>query len=111
MNKVSYLEIKKGDTVLVVSGRDKGKKGKVMRTIPSERKIIVEGINMQTHFLRPTKDMPQGKITQREGPILVSKVLIICPHCHEPTRVGHKVLENGKSVRACKNCREVMDKI
>jgi len=105
------MKIKKNDTVLVITGKDKGKKGKVMRTIPSERRIIVEGINMQTHFLRPTQDMPQGKITQREGPILVSKVLIVCPHCHEPTRVGHKVLENGKSVRACKNCREVMDKI
>jgi large subunit ribosomal protein L24 len=105
------LEIKKGDTVVVISGKDKNKKGKVLRTIPEEAKVIVEGINMQTHFLRPTQDMPQGKITQREGPLDVSKVMLICPHCHEKTRVSHKVLEDGTSVRVCKNCHEVIDKV
>ncbi len=111
MENVKYLEIKKGDMVVVLSGNDKGKKGKVIRTIPSERKVVVEGINMQTHFLKPTKEMPQGKITQREGSIAVNKIMVVCPHCHEATRISHKILENGKSVRVCQNCHEVIDKI
>jgi large subunit ribosomal protein L24 len=106
-----YLEIKKGDTVVVIAGDDKGKKGKVLRTIPSECKVVIEGINMLTHFLKPTQGMPQGKITQREGPIAADKVMVVCPHCHENTRVSHKMLEKGKSVRVCKNCHEVIDKI
>ncbi|MCD6427919.1 MAG: 50S ribosomal protein L24 [Caldisericaceae bacterium] len=109
--KVKPLEIKKGDTVIVISGKDKGIKGKVIRTIPEKGMVVVEGVNMQTHFLRPTQDMPQGKITKREGPIYASKVQLICPHCHERTRIAHKILENGKSVRVCKNCHEVIDKI
>lgn len=110
MNNKS-LEIKKGDTVVVISGKDKNKRRKILRTIPEEAKVVVEGVNMQTHFLRPTRGMPQGKITQREGPLDISKVMLICPHCHEKTRVSHKVLEDGTSVRVCKNCHEVVDKI
>jgi len=105
------VELKKGDLVVVLSGSDKGKRGKVLRTLPSQGKVAVEGVNMQTNFLRPTQDMPQGKITKREAPIYASKVQLICPHCHERTRVAHKILENGKSVRVCKNCHEVIDKI
>lgn len=111
MNKVKYLDIKKGDLVVVIAGKEKGKQGKVLKTIPEEGKVIVEGINMQTHFLRPTQDMPQGKITKREGPIYAHKVMVICPHCHTKTRVSHKILEDGTSVRVCKNCHEVIDKI
>ncbi len=105
------LEIKKGDLVVVISGREKSKRGKILRAIPDKGKVIVEGVNMKTHFLRPTQDMPQGKITQREGPLNVSKVMLVCPHCHEKTRVSHKVLDDGTSVRVCKNCHEVVDKI
>jgi len=109
--QINYLNVKKGDTVVIVSGDDKGKKGKVLRTIPSGSKVVIEGVNMLTHFLKPTQEMPQGKITQRESPISVNKVMVICPHCHEATRIAHKLLENGKSVRVCKNCHEVIDKI
>lgn len=105
------IELKKGDLVIVISGKYKGKKGKVVRTVPSQGKVVVEGVNMQTNFLRPTQDMPQGKITKREAPLYASKVQLICPHCHERTRVAHKILENGKSVRVCTNCHEVIDKI
>jgi len=111
MNRVRYLDIRKGDLVVVCSGKDKGKQGKVLRTIPEEGKVIVEGVNMQTHFLRPTQDMPQGKITKREGPIFAHKVMLICPHCHIRTRISHKILEDGTSVRVCKNCHEVIDKV
>ena len=109
--KAKPLELKKGDMVIVISGKDKGIKGKITATIPEKGMVVVEGVNMQTHFLRPTQDMPQGKITKREGPIYASKVQLICPHCHERTRIAHKILENGKSVRVCMNCHEVIDKI
>ncbi|NIA10757.1 MAG: 50S ribosomal protein L24 [Nitrospiraceae bacterium] len=109
--KAKPLEIKKGDMVIIIAGKDKGLKGKIVRTLPGKGMVIVEGVNMQTHFLRPTQDMPQGKITKREGPVYGSKVQLICPHCHEKTRVAHKILENGKSVRVCRNCHEVIDKI
>jgi large subunit ribosomal protein L24 len=105
------LGIRKGDMVIVISGKDKKKRGKVLRTNADKNKVVVEGVNMQTHFLRPTQDMPQGKITQREGPIDASDVMLICPHCHEITRVAHKLLEDGTSVRACKNCHDIIDKI
>lgn len=111
MNKIKSLNIRKGDFVEVISGKDKGKQGKVIRTIPEEGRVIVEGVNMQTHFLKPTQDMPQGKITKREGPIYASKVMVICPHCHTKTRISHKILQDGTSVRVCKNCHEVIDKI
>lgn len=110
MKKLVHMEIRKGDTVFIISGDDKGKRGKVLRTIPSEGKIVVEGVNMQTHFLKPTKDMPQGKITRAEGPIPVNKIVLACPVCHERTKVSHKILEDGRSVRVCKNCHEVIDK-
>ncbi len=109
--KAKPLEIRKGDMVVVLSGKDKGLKGKVLKTVPEKGMLVVEGVNMQTHFLRPTQDMPQGKITKREGPFYANKVQLICPHCHERTRVAHKILENGKSVRVCRNCHEVIDKI
>ncbi len=109
--KTKYLDIKKGDTVVVIAGRDKGKTGKVMRTIPKEGKVVVENVNMQTRFLKPTQDMPQGKITKSEGPIYAHKVMVLCPHCHEKTRVSHKILEDGSLVRVCKNCNEIIDKV
>ncbi len=111
-NKVRpKIELKKGDIVIVLTGKDKGKKGKILRTIPDKGKVFVDGVNMQTNFLRPTRDMPQGKITRREAPLYVNKVQLVCPHCHEKTRIGHKILENGKSVRVCKNCHEIIDKV
>jgi len=107
---LKYLNIKKGDTVVVVSGKDKGNKGKVIKTIPTAGKVVVEGINMVFKSLRPTQEMPQGKIAKREAPILASKVMLICPSCHQPTKVAHRIIEGNKSVRACKVCNETIDK-
>lgn len=107
---VKYLNIRKGDTVVVISGKDKGNKGKVIKTIPTAGKIVVEGINMVSKNLRPTQDMPQGKIAKRESAILASKVMLICPSCHQPTRVAHRLVEGNKSIRSCRVCNETIDK-
>ncbi|MDO9100098.1 MAG: 50S ribosomal protein L24 [Caldisericota bacterium] len=107
---LKFLNIRKGDTVVVKSGKDKGNKGKVIKTIPGAGKIVVEGINMVSKAMRPTQQMPQGKIARREAPILASKVMVLCPNCHQPTRIAHRLIEGDKSVRACKVCSETIDK-
>ena len=100
MNKMS---IKKDDLVVVLSGKDKGKKGKVLGTVPSERKVVVEGCNMVTCHIRPRKQGEEGGILQKEAPIYACKVQKVCPKCNKPTRIGHKV-EGDKKVRICKKC-------
>ena len=97
------MNIKKGDTVVVLSGKDRGKQGKVLGTVPSERKVVVEGINMVTCHVKPRKQGEQGGIVKREAAIASCKVQVVCPKCSKATRVAHKI-ENGKSVRVCKHC-------
>ncbi|HAY98347.1 50S ribosomal protein L24 [Mesotoga sp. Brook.08.YT.4.2.5.1] len=103
--------VKREDIVMVISGKDRGKKGKVLKTIPSEKKIIVEGVNFTKKHQRPTNQYREGGIIERESPIYVSKVMVVCPNCNKPTRVAHKILENGEKVRACKKCGEIIDKV
>ena len=100
---MNNLKIKKNDKVVVLSGKDKGKTGKVLGTVPSERKVVVEGINMVTCHIKPRKQGEEGGIIQRETPIYASKVMLVCPKCGKPTRVGHTVID-GEKVRACKKC-------
>ena len=101
------LHVKKDDTVLVLSGDDKGKKGKVLAVSPKEGKVIVEGINMIKKHVKPRKAGDQGGIIEAEGAMYACKVQVICPACKQPTRIGHKKVtgENGKTrtVRVCKN--------
>ncbi|HHW54474.1 MAG: 50S ribosomal protein L24 [bacterium] len=104
------LKIKKGDTVLVLAGKDKGEKGKVLQVIPSKRRVIVEGVNLVKKHTRATPQMPQGGIVTMEAPIHVSNVMLVCTKCGKPTRTGAKVLADGKKVRVCKRCEEVIDK-
>lgn len=101
MNK---LHIRKDDTVVVLSGKDKGKKGKVLETSPKEQKVIVEGINMVTKHVKPRRQGETGGIVKAEGAMYAAKVMVVCPSCGKPTRVAHKVLENGTKKRACKKC-------
>lgn len=103
--------VKREDTVMVISGKDRGKKGKVLKTIPSEKKIIVEGVNFTKKHQRPTNQYREGGIIERESAIYVSKVMVVCPNCNKPTRVAHKILENGEKVRSCKKCGEIIDKV
>lgn len=97
------MNIKKGDTVVVLSGKDRGKQGKVLGTVPGDGKVVVEGINMVTCHVKPRKQGETGGIVKREAAIASSKVQVVCPKCNKGTRVAHKI-ENGKSVRVCKHC-------
>ena len=99
---MNSLKIKKNDTVVVLSGKDKGKQGKVLGTIPSEAKVVVEGINKVTCHIKPRKQGEEGGITQREAAIYASKVQVVCPKCGRPTRTGSKINAKGKKVRTCK---------
>ena len=100
---MNSLKIKKNDTVVVLSGKDKGKQGKVLGTIPSEAKVVVEGINMVTCHVKPRRQGEQGGIVKAEGAIYACKVMPVCPKCGKATRVGHSV-KDGKTVRVCRKC-------
>ena len=97
------MSVKKGDTVVVLSGKDKGKQGKVLGTVPAEAKVVVEGVNMVTCHVKPRKQGETGGIVKREAALYASKVQVVCPKCKKGTRVAHKI-ENGKKSRVCKHC-------
>ena len=97
------MKIKTGDNVIVLSGKDKGKTGKVLRADPKGQKVIVEGVNVATKHQRPRKQGEEGGIIKIESPIYASKLQVVCPKCGKATRVGHKI-ENGTKSRVCKKC-------
>ena len=97
------MNIKKGDTVVVLSGKDKGKQGKVNAVIPGEGKVVVEGVNMVTCHTKPRRQGEEGGIVKREAAIAACKVQVVCPKCGKGTRVAHKI-EDGKKIRVCKHC-------
>jgi len=101
--------IKKGDTVIVIAGKDKGKKGKVLEAFPQENAVIVERVNVAKKHQRPSRNF-QGGIIEKALPVHTAKLMVVCPKCSEPTRVKKGELE-GKKVRACVKCNEVMDKV
>ena len=100
---MSKLNIKKGDTVMVISGKSKGKTGKVLEVAPKEGKVIVEKANIVTKHVKPRRQGETGGRIEAEGPLYACKVQVICPKCKQPTRVGYKTLEDGSKVRVCKN--------
>ena len=97
------MNIKKNDTVIVLSGKDKGKKGKVLVAMPSENKVIVEGVNVATCHTKPRKQGETGGIVKRETPIRTCKVALYCEKCGKGVRVGHKI-DGDKKIRVCKKC-------
>ncbi len=103
MNKV---HVKTGDTVVILSGKDRGSKGKILAVSPKEGKVIIEGHNMVTKHVKPRRMGEQGGIVKAEGAMYACKVQIVCPHCGKPTRVGHKLYEDGTKGRICKKCGE-----
>ncbi|NCC69891.1 MAG: 50S ribosomal protein L24 [Clostridia bacterium] len=105
---MNHMNIKKGDTVLVLSGKSKGKKGKVLTAIPAKETVIVEGVNFVTRHVRPRKQGDQGGILKQESPIRVCKVMRVCPKCDKPTRAKHTLLANGEKVRVCMHCGETI---
>ena len=100
------MKIKKNDTVIMLSGVDKGKKGKVLRTVPKSGRLIVEGIHMVSRHTKPKKQGEPGGIIKQEAAFDVSKAMLICPKCSKPTRIGIKFLEDKSRVRQCKKCSE-----
>lgn len=102
------VHVRKGDTVLVIAGKAAGKKGKVLAVQPDKSRVIVEGVNKVKRHSRPTRTNPQGGIMEQEAPLHSSNVMPVCKKCNQPTRVGKQILENGKKVRQCKRCGEVL---
>jgi len=104
--------LKKGDNVQVISGDDKGKKGKILKVFPLEKrktfKAIVEGVNFVKRHTKPNKQAQQGGIIQKEAPIYVDKLMLICPRCNKPSKIGKKMLKDGEKSRTCKKCSEVI---
>jgi len=98
------MHIKTNDTVIVLSGRDKGKQGKVMSADPKAGKVLIEGINVAKRHKKPRKQGEPGGIITKETPIYTSKVMRICPKCDKQTRPAHRVSDDGKKVRVCKKC-------
>ncbi|HHY47867.1 MAG TPA: 50S ribosomal protein L24 [Firmicutes bacterium] len=102
-------KVKKGDTVVVLSGKDKDRRGKVLRVLPREGKVTVEGINIIKRHTKPTRTAPQGGIIQRPAPLPISKVMVVCPKCGKPSRVARNVLADGSRVRVCRKCGQEID--
>ena len=99
------MNVKKGDLVKIIAGKDKGKEGKILRSIPQTQRVVVEGANMMKKAMRPTQQNPQGGISTMEAPLHVSNVMLICPNCKEATRDSRKREEGKKGyIRVCKKC-------
>ena len=105
---MNTLNVKSGDTVLVISGKDAGKQGKVLRTCPKTGRVVVEGVNIISRHQKARKAQEKSSIVKKEGTIDVSNVMVVCPSCGKPTRIKHTVDANGKSARVCK-CGAALD--
>ncbi len=99
------MKIKKGDTVLILSGKDRGRTGKVGKVFPKRKKIIIDGINIVKKHVRPRKQNQKGEVVEVPAPFDMSNAKLICPKCNKPVRVGYKVVDD-KKIRICKKCRE-----
>jgi len=102
------VHVKRGDTVVVIAGKDKGKVGEVLKVIPKKNRVIVKGVNMITKHVKPNMANPQGGIIKTEGTIHASNVMLYCTKCNKATRIAHKLLEDGTKVRVCKKCNETL---
>jgi large subunit ribosomal protein L24 len=103
------LSIKKDDTVIVVTGAEKGKKGRVIDVHTDTQRLVIEGINIIKKHMKPSNKYKQGGIIEKEAPIHRSNLMLVCPKCDKPTRLGHSILEDGKKIRRCKKCGEVTE--
>ncbi|MBP1709098.1 MAG: ribosomal protein [Deltaproteobacteria bacterium] len=102
------FHVKKNDLVMVIAGRDKGKSGKILSVLSKKNRVIVEKVNFIKRHTRPSAKQRQGGIIEREGPINISNVMLICTKCNKPSRIGKKSLEDDKKVRVCKKCGEIL---
>src|SRR5947209_2938047 len=104
------ISIRSGDEVLVIAGKDRGKRGRVERVIPRDNRAIVEGINMVKRHLRKQPGSLQAGIIDKPAPIHRSNLMLVCPNCNQPSRIAHTTLPDGTHARACKKCGEIIDK-
>lgn len=103
------VHVRKGDQVLVITGKNAGKRGKVLQVFPVLQRVVVEGVNIVKRHSRPTRTLPQGGIIEKEAPIASSNVMLICTKCNQPTRIAKKLVDQ-KYYRACKKCGEIIDR-
>ncbi|KAF0143435.1 MAG: large subunit ribosomal protein L24 [Nitrospirae bacterium] len=103
------LGIKKGDTVLVTTGKEKGKKGRVLSVMLSKDKLIIEKVNIIKKHMKPSKKYSQGGIIEKEAPVHISNVMLVCPRCSKPARIANTAFDGGKKSRVCKKCKETID--
>ncbi|GAB4336878.1 MAG: 50S ribosomal protein L24 [Calditrichia bacterium] len=103
-------KVVKNDTVVILSGNNRGKTGRVLKVFPEKNRVVVEGVNIIKKHTKPTQQLPQGGIVEKEAPLHISNVKVVCPKCNRPTRVGVRVLEDGSRVRFCKlsDCGEII---
>ena len=101
------MKVKKGDNVIVIAGKDKGKKGKVVKSLPKDERVVVEGVNIRKRHVKPRRQGEKGQIIEKPSPIHVSNVMVVCSKCNKPTRIGYKLHKDGKS-RICKKCEAVL---
>lgn len=107
---MAKMHVRKDDTVVVISGKDKGQKGKVLVANPKKNTVIVEKVNIAAKHQKPKGQTQPGGIVKQEAPIHASNVMLVCSKCNKATRVAHKILEDGKKVRVCKKCGDTFDK-
>ena len=107
---MAHAHVRKGDTVVVVAGKERGKRGKVLRVLKDKDRVLIEHVNMIKKHQRPTQKLRQGGIIEREGPLALSNVLVVCPRCDKPSRTGVKILTDGRKVRTCRRCNESIDR-
>jgi len=104
------MKIRAGDKVRVIAGKENDKSGKVLKTMPKEGRVIIEGLHLIKRAVKPNQKNPQGGFIQKEGSIDISNVMLLCPNCDEPARVGYRIGENGERVRVCRKCQADTDK-
>jgi large subunit ribosomal protein L24 len=104
------FHVRKNDLVMVIAGKEKGKSGKVLKVLPHKNRVVVEKINFIKRHSRPTGRARQGGIIEKEAPIHISNVLLLCPKCNQGVRMGKRVLEDGKKTLVCKKCGELIER-
>jgi large subunit ribosomal protein L24 len=106
----SRFSLKKNDLVMVISGKERGKSGRILKVFPRKNRVLIEKINFIKRHTRASGQTKQGGIVEKEAPIHISNVMVVCEKCNLPIRIGKKILDDGEKVRACKKCGELLDK-
>ncbi len=103
------MRLRSNDNVIIIKGRDRGKQGRIQRTMPASDMVLVDGVNVVMRHTKPTTQVRQGGIIQKEMPIHASRVMLICNHCQQPTKIASRFLADGTKARACRKCQEVIE--